>query len=262
MSADTFSCPYCCNEVSAQAVVCGHCTRELTQFRPLALQLRALEGQLDALRDDVARLQARALAIATLDLETPAVNAPELRPARAWGLWLGLSALGIALIGLSHWVLLFVYDARPMVLRVLTIVLPMLTGYLCARASGLRLSLQALSAVLVGTLSVVLMLGITALIDHVPLWPAHAHEWRETLEYTAAIVLGSFTGALTHRLRQRLTQLKDRRYRLQALLERDAKGQMRITDIGQQVQSLVSALAPLVSAATALYSGLKIFFGE
>ena len=260
MSANTYRCPYCCSDVPAEASVCSHCTRELTAVRPLALQVQALEAALAQLRQDVTLLQRRASAQEIGDPIRPTKVIPAVRS--PWSAWLGVSLLSIALLGLSHWVLLFVYDARPVVLRVLTIVLPMLTGYLCARLSSLRLTLQWFSALFVGLLSVLLMLGITAHLDGVPLWPTNAHEWRETLEYTAAIVLGSFTGALMHHMLLSMAQRQARQMHLDVLLERDDKGQLRIASISEQVQSLVSAVAPLVSAGTALYSGLKVFIGD
>jgi hypothetical protein len=46
------------------------------------------------------------------------------------------------------------------------------------------------------------------------------------------------------------------------LLARDEKGQFKITEITNQVQSLIAATAPLASAGVALYSGLKAFTGQ
>ena len=269
MSPDTYRCPYCCGEVPAQASVCRHCSRDLSLYRPLALQLLSVEGSLAQLRDELAQQQqtlARWQAQANVrpekgQLDNPSEGVPGDQ-STVWGAWLGMAVLTIGLLGLSHWVLFFVYDASPLALRVLTIVLPMLTGYLAARWSRLPLGLHLLSAMLVGMGAVLMMLAITALIDEVPLWPANTREWRETLEYTAAIVLGHLTGALVHHLLAHLARRNAQRLRLSVLLERDANGRLRITDISNQVQSLVSALAPLVSAGTALYSGLKIFMGD
>lgn len=185
-----------------------------------------------------------------------------LTAALAWANWVGISMMTVGLLGLSHWVLLFIYDAPPLYLRVLTILLPIATGYVCAWRSGLRLSLQLVSALAVGTSAVSLMLAITAAIDHVPLWPGNSREWQETIEYTVAIALGCFSGALLYSLRQRMQNQRQQNLHLSVLLERDASGKLRIAEISNQVQSLISAVAPLASAGTALYSGLKIFMGE
>lgn len=263
MSANTYRCPYCCSDIPTQAIVCSHCTRDLTLFRPLALEMQALQTSQAQLRDEIAQLRLSSSRPGAECQPTPSDSVSsslEVNP--SWKAWLGMAGLTIGLLGLSHWVLFFLYDAQPMALRVLTIVLPMLTGYLAARLSRLPLTVQLLSSLLVGVLSVILMLTITASIDAVPLWPASTHEWKETLEYTTAIVLGYFTGALVHRLMRHIAQHNAQKLRLSVLLERDETGQMRIADISNQVQSLMSALAPLASAGTALYSGLKIFMGD
>jgi hypothetical protein len=118
---------------------------------------------------------------------------------------------------------------------------------------------QLLAALLVSALSVSLMLAITAHIDAVPLWPNNPRDWREVFEYTAAIGLSFFTGYLTHRLMARWTQQQRNKISLRVLLARDEAGQFKITEISNQVQSLITATAPLVSAGVALYSGLKAF---
>jgi hypothetical protein len=106
------------------------------------------------------------------------------------------------------------------------------------------------------------MLGITAHIDGVPLVPNNPRDWRETIEYTMAIGLGFLTGYLTFRLTARWDQHQRKRISLRVLLARDEKGQFKITEISNQVQTLVTATAPLVSAGVALYSGLKAFTGQ
>ncbi len=266
MSSDTYRCPYCCSDIPVQAMVCRHCTRDLAFFRPLSLELQALSQQVQELQAIVSRQNG-----VLQHLQGPAAPALAAEgayqthapaPATTWGIWLGMVIMTIALLGLSHWVLLFVYDAPPVYLRVLTIVLPILTAYLSARLTRFHLALQLLSALAVGIGAVTLMLAITATIDHVPLWPANTREWQETLEYTIAIVLACLSGALMHHLQQRMDNHSQQKLRLSVLLERDSNGKVRIAEISNQMQSLISALAPVASAATALYSGLKIFMGE
>jgi hypothetical protein len=266
VSLDTYRCPYCCSDIPAQAIVCRHCTRDLAFFRPLTLELQALGRQVQELQATVARQDGLLQRLQGQPDLSRAAEPAGLRlasaSAAAWGTWLGLGIVTVALLGLCHWVLLFVYDAPPVYLRVLTIVLPMLTAYLCARLTRLHLAVQLLSALAVGPGAVVLMLAITAAIDHVPLWPANAREWRETVEYTVAIVLACFSGALGHHLKQRMDNHSQHQLRLSVLLEREPNGKLRIAEISNQMQSLISALAPLASAGTALYSGLKIFMGD
>jgi hypothetical protein len=144
----------------------------------------------------------------------------------------------------------------------LTIALPAGFGFICARRSGLNWPAQLLAAIMVSACSVGLMLGITSHIDGVPLLPNNTRDWRETIEYTTAIGLGFFTGYLALRLTTRWEQHQRDRINLRVLLARDEKGQFKITEISNQVQSLIAATAPLASAGVALYSGLKAFTGQ
>jgi len=272
----TFSCPFCCSDLPLQASVCSHCTRDLALFKPLALQLHELRDQVETLKDVVQGQQAALAELRSHDIEALALafsekstvapaaradSAPVTRP-KAWLTWLSTVMLTLAGVGLSHWVLLFVYDAPPLALRLLTIVLPMLTGLVCARKSGLGGLAQLLTALFTGLASVFVMLWITASIDAVPLWPSTPRDWKETIEYVAAISLAFFTGYLMHRLNAHWARKQENRISLNVLLERDEKGQFKIEVISRQVQSLVAAMAPVVSAGTALYTGLKVFSGD
>lgn len=272
MSTLTFNCPYCWLDVPAQATVCGHCTRDLVLFKPLALQLQTVSLEIEQLKFSLAQqtqalaqmqsqvVQSAALSFAdALPLAAPADQTSMRTP--SWFVLIAVAVLTILAIGLCHWLLLFVYDAPPLFLRVLTIALPAFTGYVCARRSGSGWVLQLMAALLVAGGSVVLMLSITAYIDAVPLWPNNPRDLRETLEYTAAIGFGFFTGYLMSRLVRLWSQKQKNIINLRVLLERDEKGRFKITEISNQVQSLVTAVAPLVSTGVALYSGLKAFAG-
>ena len=272
MSHLTFNCPYCWLDVPSQATVCGHCTRDLVLFKPLALRLQAVTQELEQLKSSVAQQAQTLTQMQSQDVQRAALSFAETMPQTAltetsppqgpsWFVLIAAVALTIPAIGLCHWLLLFIYDAPPLFLRILTITLPALTGYLCARQSGLGWVTQLVSALLVAAGSVVLMLSITAYIDAVPLWPNNARDWRETLEYTAAIGLAFYTGYLMSRWVTLWSQKQNNIINLRVLLERDDKGQFKIAEISNQVQSLITAAAPLVSAGVALYSGLKAFTG-
>ena len=275
MSRTTFSCPFCCSDVPLQASVCAHCTRDLVLFKPLALQLQNLTDEVQELQTVVREQQAALAELKSHDIgaialafsqqqASPALSTTALPTASPPSRWnaLAMLLLTMALVGLSHWVLLFVYDAPPMALRLLTITLPALTGYLCARRCGMGLLAQLLTALVTGVTSVWLMLFITATLDAVPLWPNTPRDWRETFEYTAAISLAFFTGYLLHRFIQHWSAMQRNRISLSVLLNRDEKGQFKIAEVTRQMENLVTAVAPVVSAGTALYSGLKVFMGN
>ncbi len=268
-----FPCPYCWGQVHPQASVCTHCTRDLVLFKPLAQRVQQLSAEVDGLRESLARQQASlerlqaAPALAApgqppLQLPPPSAVAAVQAPPRSWAVLLGVGLATLLALALCHWVLLFLYDAPPLYLRLVTLVLPMLTGFWASRQGGVGAAGHVLVALLVGLGAVVAMLWITARIDGVPLWPTSTRDWQETVEYAAAICLGFLTGHLADRLLRRIAALRKNRLDLRVLLERDEDGQFRIANISNQVQNLVSALAPLASAGTALYTGLKAFTGE
>lgn len=256
--------------------MCSHCTRDLVLFKPLALKLQTLSQEVEQLKvlitqqtQTITQLQVNNVPAAALTYAAAiepraeaekALNAPSA--IRSWWHWASMVLLTITTIGLCHWVLLFVYDAPPLFLRLLTITWPALTGYFCARRSMYGGLSHFFSALLVSVLSVGLMLAITAHIDSVPLWPDNIRDWRETLEYTLAIGLAFFTGYLMHLLIARWAKQRSNKISLRVLLARDANGQFKITEISNQVQGLITATAPLLSAGAALYSGLKAFTGS
>lgn len=274
MSRSTFDCPYCCSNIPLQASVCSHCTRDLVMFKPFALRLQDLADEVAQLKTlvqqqsevwgqmPVQEMGAAALAYAHEHEQPPQSQLTPVATASSWRALCLTVALTTAAIGLCHWVLLFVYDVRPLFLRLLTILLPVLTGYICARQSRLGGLWQGLAAGAAGVVSVWLMLAITAYLDGVPLWPDNPRDWRETLEYTASITLAFFTGFLIHSLLSRWAREQRQKISLKVLLSRDANGKYKIAEVTHQVQSLVAAFAPLVSAGMALYSGLKIFLSN
>jgi hypothetical protein len=247
----------------------------LVLFKPLALQLHELSDQVEQLKGVVQEQQtalaelkshdigALALALNEQQQSTIAASAPSIETSqhKSWAPLFIIMLMTVAGVGLSHWILLFVYDAPPLALRLLTITLPALTGYLCARKSGMGLLVQLLAAIATGIACVWLMLWITATIDAVPLWPSNARDWKETFEYAAAISLAFFTGYLIRRFVKHWSERQQSRISFSVLLNRDEKGQFKIAEVTRQVENLVTAIAPVVSAGTALYSGLKVFTG-
>ena len=254
--------------------MCSHCTRDVLLFKPLAMRMQDLADEVAQLKarvqqqsDALACIPAQEIGAAALSFAHEHEQPTQTKPAQVSksGAWLAVClsvAMTAAVIGLCHWVLLFVYDVRPLFLRLLTILLPVLTGYIGARQSRLGGLVQALASLVVGIVSVWLMLAITAQIDGVPLWPDNPRDWRETLEYTVSIGLSFFTGFLIHSLLSRWAREQRQKISLKVLLSRDANGKYKIAEVTHQVQSLVATMAPLVSAGTALYSGLKIFLAN
>jgi hypothetical protein len=173
------------------------------------------------------------------------------------------AVLSIAAALLLHWLLLFVYDANPLVLRVATILAPALISALALWfVKPNRLAL-VVTSVLAGTMAVAGMLIVTGLLDNVPITPQNLRDWRETLEYVLAIALGFLTGALTASLRQRVQQRQAKApgKGLFNLVQRDAQGRIHVDDITEALERWGTLVGPVVSGGMALYAGVKSLMG-
>lgn len=268
-------CPYCTASVSPQALVCQTCRRDFYLFKPLQARIEALESSLAqaqavALADQqrIAELQAR--------LDWAAAH-PGLGPsdgsatqARSYWVSLLLSLLpALLLLVAAHAVLLFVYDLKPLYLRIASILIPLPFGVALLLWHPRRMTRSALCGFGMAALAVLAMLQVTAMIDKVPLLPQDLRELREVLEYVLSIGLALFTGLLLGRLRlQRLQRLQPGRPpgRLMLLVAQlfttNDKGELGLLQAVSRVQKLHAQIAPLAAGAASVYAGVKAVIGD
>jgi len=181
-------CPYCTASVSPQALVCQTCRRDFYLFKPLQARIEALESSLAqaqtvALADQqrIAELQAR------LDWAAahPGLGAPDGIATQARSYWVSLllSLLpALLLLVAAHAVLLFVYDLKPLYLRIASVLIPLPFGVALLLWHPRRMTRSALCGFGKAALAVLAMLQVTAMIDKVPLLPQDLRELREVLE--------------------------------------------------------------------------------
>jgi len=267
VNASTVACPYCLGELACAALACRHCGREVGHLLPMIFRQQALANEVDRLRAQLAELVARpapAPAVepvaaasagdasrqpepAEVGLLRRPVTASERSPA-------AVAAAAVLVVttvsALLHWLLLFVYDAPPLLLRVLTLCAPFALGARASRLAPASPTLHALAAVACGLAAVGAMLSITHLIDGTPLLPQDARELREALEYCASIALAFLAGSLL-----------SRHYRL-AARPRVAMPPGALVGYAQRFQQLASLLSPICAGALAFYSGLKGLVGD
>lgn len=273
-------CPYCTTEIADDALVCPQCTRELYLFKPLLEKIARLE---QAAAEDVkiatagaaARIAALEAELAELSTRRPESAADTAPPAGAgslvatpgsWGSMLGMLVPALVLLVLAHWVLLFVFDVKPIYLRVATLLLPMPFGF--ALASRLRGQFwRWVGAGFVAALaSVFAMLVVTAMIDNVPMLPQDAREWRETVEYVLGIGLAFAAGIMVGEFLPAFREKGSPPHRVMLLVARavtpDEEGTLGIEKAAKKLDKWAKAATPVATGLASIYAGLKAFLGD
>lgn len=279
-------CPYCVSEIADEALVCPRCTRDLYLFKPLLEKIGQLEkavaeqaaaavanadARIAALEQEVAALKAApAPAIAAeVAAEVQAELAPAVPAGTPAGYWVAVAQAllpAILLLLFAHWLMLFVYDVKPLYLRVATILLPVPFGFLLASRFPDEFRKSVFAAALLAVAGVLSMLGVTAAIDKVPLLPQDMRDLRETLEYVVSIALAFVTGLLLgeYHARRKLAELRTNRVVL--LLARafvpNEEGKLGIEKAVKKLTKLQEAVTPAATGAAAVYAGVKAFLGQ
>jgi len=233
-------------------MACRHCGRMVGHLLPLLVRQSELSAEVAALREEMARLRLAAsapVASAAVPVDTPRQEQPRTQATQPASLAAAVVVV-VAASALLHWLLLFVYDAPPMILRILTLLVPLALGLRVSRSGGGSLAAHALASACCGIASVAAMLAVTHLIDGVPLLPQDLREMREALEYCASIALAFLTGYLVmhglRRARQRPVP---------------AASHGELISYAQRFQQLAGLLSPICAGGLALYSGLKSLGG-
>ena len=267
-------CPYCFSSIHEDASICPHCRSDLAVIKPLLKRVAALEAQVESMSTRLVVSSISDIATAepsnSLGPEADSGNESSSEEFVEWAeldwrrVASGILMMSVALMFL-HWLLLFVYDIRPLILRVVTLVLPMLTGYVLLRRHVVSLTLLTFGSIGLGLMSVAGMLCVTGYLDGVSVWPSSPREWREVIEYVMGIALGLFSAGLLvrfqHDLSVSLAKARQRRGKW-FFLERNPDGTVKAAKFAMEVSKFVNAAAPVASGATALYAGLKSVLGN
>jgi hypothetical protein len=244
------SCPYCASEISQAALACPVCRRDLYLVNQLNERIAELEIQLagrppaiDGIADE-----------SSPPVAPQGLPAPAPEPLRAAINWL----LPLLLLLLAHWLIIFIYDAKPLYLRLLALLLPLPFGFMFARALHLPFAWNLLPAFAMAICSVFGMSGITALIDRVPVLPQNMLELREFIEFSASIAFSFITGLWLYAWGQRRVLARAVRDHLGGLAkvngQKVSKSLSGLNDIG-------SALIAFATTAFSIYTGLKSVLG-
>lgn len=262
-------CPYCTSDVPDEALVCAHCARDLYLVRSLREKIEQLEsaasgqaadspgpdariGELEKQLADLRAQQAAAV---------PAMTDAGYRAALLKGL-----VLTLVLLVAAHGLLLFVYDVRPLYLRIATIILPIPFGFLLAMKHPGRRTPSVIGGFVMAAAAVFAMLLVTAMIDKVPVLPQDLRDAREVLEYVVSIGLAFLTGLLAGGLLAASKAKDSPPHRVARILSRavvaDEKGEYGIEKAAKRIETIIKVATPAATFAAAIYSGIKAFFGD
>jgi hypothetical protein len=268
-------CPYCVSEVADEAAVCRVCKRDLYLFKPLLGKIAELEARLVA-APDMSALEAR-----ITELELTLANRPPLESRDAvdaskdtterQAFWvrdiLVYLIAPLAALLIAHALITIVYDAPLIYLRIVSIMLPLPFGYLLFRRGDKHFVPWFAAALVLAVTSVIGMSAATSAIDHTPIWPQSAIEWREVLEYASSIAFSFLAGMVLGGLRSgqqnRFGDIDPRgwSYRLARL---GRSGQLSLESLHERVKAVSefgATTAALGATAASIYTGLKGVLG-
>jgi hypothetical protein len=272
-------CPYCVSEIDDQALACPRCARDLYLFKPLLERIGQLEktvveqakvaaanseARIAALEKELAELKAaQATTIPVAVVSTPAVSPPK----SGFGLALAQAVVpALILLLAAHGFLLFIYDVKPLYLRIATILIPVPFGYLLALHYPDRFNHSLVAGFGLALAGVLGMLSVTALIDKVPVMPQGVREWRETIEYVLSIGLAFATGLLLGKYRAHRNLEAAQKNRFVLLLARafvpNEEGKLGIEKVAKKLGKLQEAITPAATGAASIYAGIKAFLGD
>lgn len=248
-------CPFCSETIKYEAIVCSHCSRDLRVVRPMLLEIDDIIAELDKLRGDLDRVNA------TLERYRD--------PARYFLTFAALYVLiPSLLLVIAHILVTIVLNMSPLTLRLASVIIPILFGFSASSLHKVSMSGAIALGFLTASVSILAMLTVTGLHDHVPILPEVWVEWREVFEYSASIFLafvsGNILGVLIFQVMPRLLSqggkpnalaLKTARLLGQHVSDDQLRRRARL------IQNLIHTAGPLVGvAATAIgsiYAGLK-----
>ena len=238
---------------------------------PGAPAASVVEARLKALEDDVAAIKQTLQA--TLGAITQEVNAAaeavaaaavELR-SQTWLRVACAALLTVVLLLVAHYLVVFVYDLRTVVLRLISVVIPLPIALALTLRHRVNPWIQISVAFAIGLAAVFGMSYVTSVHENTSFLPENFREWRETLEYVASIAFAHHTGVLISCALQARSGARNRTGEAtlklaQTLASATGKAVKTGTELKKHVdsiQGLINNLMPVASAIAAVVAGLK-----
>jgi hypothetical protein len=238
---------------------------------PGAPQPADVDARLKALENDVAAIKQtlqETLGALTREVndaaEAVAAAAVELLP-QSW-LRIAFAALvTIVLLLVAHWLVVFVYDFRTLVLRLISVAIPLPVALWLTLRYRINPWREIGIAVGIGLVAVFGMSYVTSVHEHTSFLPENLREWRETFEYVASIAFAHHTGVLISCALQARSGARNRAGQAtlklaQSLASVTGKAVKTGTELRKQVDTihgLINNLMPVASAIAAVVAGVK-----
>jgi hypothetical protein len=253
-------CPFCAETIKDEALACKHCSRDLRVVRPVLLEIQDVVAELDKLRRDLDRADARLQRIK--------------HPVRYFAVLLALYVFApTILLVAAHIIVTIALNVSPLYLRLASLIIPVPFGFATYPIHKIGFRGAFLLGVATAALSVTCMLTVTGLNDNVPILPASHGEWREVFEYSASIALALGSGnILGHMIFQVLPRILSQGGKPNAAAFRIARllgahvGEEQLRRRARLIQDLLQTIGPLAgvvaTAVGSVYAGLKGVIGS